>query len=126
MPNPFGYATLSVALQTTPLQGPNPAINEGSACFVTAAYFDSTNKPFIPAAVHWRLDDATGGAVVVNWMGIVPMTTNIVTVSGAQNAMLSLTRLSEVRQFTVAVTDSQQNVVNATVQYQVLRVQGLG
>jgi hypothetical protein len=120
-----GYATINIASEQSTVPVVNPALNQDSAAFVTAAYFDVNNAAWTPTAVRWRLDDMTGGSVVQSWTGIVPAAVNNVTIAGTLNGMLSLTRSSEQRQFTVQITDSNAQVVYATALYQVLRVTGL-
>lgn len=124
MPSIFGRAVIT-ALSQSGFQGARSTYIEQSACFVTAAYFDINGVPFIPTAVTYEITDELSAAVILPATPITPALVNQVTISSAQNALISLTRLYEVHEVLFSITDGNADVALARVKFDLLRVVGL-
>jgi hypothetical protein len=120
----FSYAAVTVASQK-PANGAKTCVIEQSACFVTAAYFDLSRAPLVPVTVRYRMDDLASGENIVPWTSLTPAVSNQLTITSAQNTMVSLTRNSECRQVLLEITDANADVAYARVVYDVLRVVGI-
>jgi hypothetical protein len=100
-----------------------PLFTEGSTCVVTANFYAaSTGLPFTPASVTYRVDDINSGASIVATTSVTPAPSVSITVTGAQNALLSDMRYLEDHQLTVTVEDSYGNVANVPIRWLVQRV----
>ncbi|HEY6925154.1 MAG TPA: hypothetical protein VI653_16885 [Steroidobacteraceae bacterium] len=121
----FGWANVN-ALSQNGLPVARACYIEQSAARITAAYFDTTGLPFVPNAVAYRIDDVVSGANILGWTDITPELINTVTVTSAQNALISLTRESEAHQVLFRITDGLGNVSYADVEFDLIRVSGLG
>lgn len=117
----FGRCALQVVSQSG-YQGVESSFLELSACFVTAAYFDTNGNPWQPAAVSYRVDDVLSGKNIVPFTAIQPGTTNQVTITSAQNSLISLTRCWEVHEVTFQITDANGNESLAAVWFDLVRV----
>jgi hypothetical protein len=137
-PSLFGWAMV-IALPQLGVQGVNVVVSalsqagvEGarsrflanSACFVSAAYFDINNKPFVPSAVQYRIDDLVSEANIVPWTPITPGLTNLVVVTSAQNLMISLTRKCEAHQILFQVIDGAGDVCYARCEFDIVQTLG--
>lgn len=120
----YGYAQIT-ALSQNGLPVARACYIEGSSCVVTAAYFDRLGEPFVPNAVQYRVDDVTSGFNILPWTQVGPGLVNVITITSAQNAMISLTRASEAHQVLFQITDGTGNVYYADVQFDLIRVAGL-
>jgi hypothetical protein len=106
-PIEFGYAVISVLNQAG-----NPgwlpartAFMAGTTCLVRISYFDSTDAPYVPVAVAWRLDDVVSGTNVVPWTAVAPDLTNQIRIDSPYNTMVSFSRRWETKQVSFAITD---------------------
>lgn len=105
------------------LNSTEPVFGEGSTCIVTASFFAaSTGAPFTPASITYRVDDINSGAPIVASTSVTPAPSVSITVTGAQNALLSALRCVEEHQLTVTVEDSYGNVANVPIRWLVKRV----
>lgn len=105
------------------LNSADPVFNEGSTCVVAASFFAaSTGAPFTPTSILYRVDDINSGAPIVASTSVTPAPSVSITVTGAQNALLSALRCVEEHQLTVTVEDSYGNVANVPIRWLVKRV----
>jgi hypothetical protein len=107
-----------------PAQG-RVAVLEESTCYVTASYYSRGGTLFVPTAVQYRIDDVISGYNILPWTPIGPLAVNTVTITSAQNILVSLSRWSETHQVLFEVTDNFGEVFYAYGQYDVIRVVGL-
>jgi hypothetical protein len=119
----FGWATV-VALSQTGVQGAETAYPAGTFCFVVGSWYDMMGAPFVPSAVQYRVDDVLSGTNIVPWTPLTPSTSNQVTITSAQNAMISMTRPSEQHQVLFQITDFYGNTSYADVVYSIVRTPG--
>ena len=110
------------ALAQARVQGARSTFLEGSACFVNASYYDINDLGFTPAAVQYRIDDLLSETNILPWTAIAPAAMNQVTVTSAQNQMVSLTRDSEEHQVLFQVTDGYGDVNYGRVIFNLVRV----
>jgi hypothetical protein len=106
----FGYATVYAQSQTPEgtVAGANPAqpaFFAGSACFVNAAFFDTTNAPLIPTTLQYQIIDVASGTQILNWTTVTPAASVQVVVSSTQNAMISNSRSSETHEVLFSIVD---------------------
>ena len=122
-PQTFGFAVLTVANQTQ-AQPAMATVLENSACIANVAYFTPTGQPYTPSAVRYRIDDCTSQQNIVPLTGIAPGTTNSITIQGAQNMLISLTRPSERHVLTVQITDASANMYFAQTEFNIVSCVG--
>lgn len=107
-----------------------PVFNQGSTCVVTASFYSAGSSgpppvpsaPFTPAAITYRIDDINSGESIVGSTVVTPAPSVSITVTGAQNALLSNLRYLEDHQLTITVTDSHGNVANVPIRWLVKRI----
>ena len=88
---------------TTPQSEQN--INEASECFVNVSFFDQNGNPYTPTALQYRIDCLDDNTQVLGWTTITPTgTSQTVTITATQNAMVDIKRKSERRQVSFHVT----------------------
>jgi hypothetical protein len=120
----FGKAVITV-LSPTGLPVDRATFIQHSACIVSIAYFNAQGLPFVPSAVSYRVDDEGSGVNLVPFTPIqTPSMANSITITGAQNAMVSFTRDSEEHEILFAITDGVGNVNYASAVYDLIRVAG--
>lgn len=119
----FGQAILT-ALSQTGLQGAQSAYLENSMCIITASYLDTTGAPFLPSAVRYRVTDLVSGSILIPWTPVTPALTNQITITSAQNALVSWSRPSETHEVLVEITDANGNRFDASVRFDLLRTTG--
>ena len=119
----FGSATV-VALSENGVQGARSVYLQGAAAQVVAAYLNSQGLAFVPAVVQYRIDDCLSGEVILNWTDLNSAPTNEVTVTAAQNQMVSNTRPWETHQILFSITDLLGNVNYQRAEFDILRVPG--
>lgn len=108
---------------------PKVSIIEGSVCRVSVEFLDMNGNPFVPVSSQYRVDDIATGSQIIGWTPLdVVGTTQLITITATQNALLSApgTRHSEDRQVVVQTTDSDGNVDMKSITYSVMRLVGLG
>jgi hypothetical protein len=115
---PFPAAPFNVAFAVNPPQ----EVSEGSSCVVAAAFTDSTGAALIPASITYRIDDLDSGAVILGATAVTPAASVSITVTAAQNALLSDTLACEQHQLTLTATDGNGDSVNAPVRWGVERI----
>ena len=128
----YGYTMITVkAIAQLAEQGAEAVFIENSACEVEAQYYSIEGTPFIPVAVEYRVDAVIGiqnsqlvYQNIVPWTSIVPATVNTITVTSAENAMISKTRSWEKHQVMFQVTDGTGNIYYAKTIYKLKRVSG--
>lgn len=124
MATAFGYAEV-IALSQTGIQAAEQAFPESSACIVQASWFDAEGNPYTPSRVSYSLYDVTSGKNLLALTGLVASTVNTITVTAAQNAMVNASRESETHQALFEITDQNNSVFHATVEFSIFRVTGL-
>jgi hypothetical protein len=105
-------------------EGARTAFREGGAGFVVARYYAEDGELFVPEAVAYRIDDVHSGQNLVPWTSLAPAMQNLVTITAAQNAMVSLTRQHEAHQVLFRVTETSGVVDYARVIFNVVRTVG--
>jgi hypothetical protein len=119
----FGFADINV-YSTTGLPVARSAFIEKSACIVTIGYFNGLGAPFVPNIVTYQVLDVISKKILVPATALIPALINKITITAAQNAMVSLTRDSEGHQVLFQITDATGNVSYALDEYDLLRVPG--
>jgi hypothetical protein len=106
------------------LDAPGSVFGERSTCVVTAKFFvASDGSPLTPASIAYRIDDINSGASIVPSTPVTPVAPSVsITVTAAQNRLLSNMRYLEEHQLTVTVTDSNGNVANVPIRWLVKRI----
>lgn len=122
-PARFGYAVVT-PLSQSGVQAAEQAYVEGSTVYVEVAYFDSTGAPFTPNVVTYNVTDVNSGTSLVSSTQVIPAESEIITIKGAQNYMVSLTRASEQHAIVVAVTDGFGNTGYGQATFDVVRAPG--
>lgn len=115
-PSP-GNITNLTAFDQSGIQSAEPAFLAGGACTIVATYVNLAGNAYVPSAVAYRVDDVISGQNIVPLTSITPALENQVTVSAAQNAMVSLSLDSEQRQVVFNVTDAYGTVTRARLFY---------
>lgn len=90
-------------------------VNERSSAVFTASFFNDSWTATAPTSARYRIDNPTNDTEVLAWTTLSPATTNSITVTGAQNAIVCDHSREERRQLTV------QGDVGLSTQYQVTR-----
>jgi hypothetical protein len=123
LPAQFGYAIV-IAESQTGIQAARSAYLEFSACFITASYFDQSRAPFVPTAVSYGVWDKTSGFNILPWSSITPAEVNEVTITSAQNYMVSFSRHHEAHEVLFKITDNYGDINYARVIYDLIRAPG--
>jgi hypothetical protein len=76
-------------------------VNEGSSATFTAAFFNNSWTATAPTSARYRIDNPDNDTVVLDWTTLSPATTNSITVTGAQNAIVHNCSRDERRQLIV-------------------------
>ncbi len=119
-----GVNTVISALSQAGVEGARSRFLTGSACFVSISYYDINNEPFIPNSVQYRVDDLVSQTNIVPWTTIAPGLSNLVTVTSAQNEMISASRQSEAHQMLFQIVDGSGDQCYARVIWDVVRALG--
>lgn len=86
---------------------PTQRVNEKSEVTLTVSYRDADGLAYTPSAVRYRIDCLTNERTVLDWTSVAsPSTTNTLTITSAQNAILDDENDEEIRQVIVEVTGS--------------------
>jgi hypothetical protein len=120
-PAQFGYAIV-ISESQTGIQAARQVYLEYSACFITASYFDANRNPFAPNAVSYGVWDVTSGFNIVPWTALTPAASNQVTVTSAQNVLISFSRPFEAHQVVFRIVDGFGDTNYARVIYDLKRV----
>ena len=81
-------------------------VNERSACLLTARFYTDSWVANAPTSARYRIDNPDSNTEVVGWQTLTPATSNTITVTGAQNAIVCDSSREERRQLTVEATSS--------------------
>ena len=102
-------------------------INELSASYVTAAYFDQNGNPYIPAAVSYKLDDVTNDVNIIPWtvFSTSGTTSDQIPIPSASNALTVATNLTERRQVALKITAPGGVIRYDRVFYDLLNIYGV-
>jgi hypothetical protein len=76
-------------------------VNEGSSASFTAAFFNDSWTATAPTSARYRIDDPDRDSEILAWTTLTPATSNSITVTGAQNAIVSNCSRDERRQLIV-------------------------
>jgi hypothetical protein len=76
-------------------------VNEGSSATFTAAFFNNSWTATAPTSARYRIDNPDNDTEVLAWTTLTPATTNSITVTGVQNAIVSNCSRDERRQLIV-------------------------
>jgi hypothetical protein len=104
------------------LSGAESVIAAGATCVVKAAFFNSAGAPFTPASIAYQIDDINSGANIVASTPVTPANTVSITVTAAQNALLSAMRASEEHQLALTVIDGASNIGEAAIRWCIQRI----
>jgi len=124
MASAFGYAEI-IALSQSGIQAAEQAFLEDSSCILQASWFDADRSPYLPNRVSYQLVDVESQTVILPWASLGPATSNSVTVTSPQNAMINQTRGSETHKGIFQITDQNDTVFYAEVDFDIVRVAGL-
>lgn len=83
---------------------PNNRVNERAACIFTASFYSDTWVATAPTSARYRIDNPDTNVEVLGWTALTPASSNTITVTGAQNAIVCDTSREERRQLTVEAT----------------------
>lgn len=121
----FGYGVITV-LSLTGLPVAKSVFPANSACIATISYFNVLGNPFTPSAVTYQVDDVLSGENLVPPTSISPLAlSSSVTITAAQNSMVSLSRDFEDHQILFLVTDGQGNTWPQPMTYGLVRIVGV-
>lgn len=81
---------------------PSKHVTERSTVIVTVKFLDRTSGLVTPTNAKYRIDDISSGAQIADWTALTPASSNSITVTSTQNAILNNTRNVERKQMTVA------------------------
>lgn len=121
----FGSAVI-LALNPAGLgfKTPRCAFLSGSAAAFQAAYFDTNGNPFIPTSITYQIDDVSSGKEILGPLGLPVGTGNLIVVTAAQNAMVSVSRSRESHLLTLNISsvipggtiDTDAETIDSTTQ----------
>lgn len=105
----------------------NPtSVNELSACYVTATYFDQNGAPYIPSTVLWKLDDITNNVNIVAWTSIgTPTASDVIAISSPQNALGNVANKVEKRQVELMITAPGGAIRYDYITYDLINIYGV-
>lgn len=81
---------------------PDPEVQERSSITVTAYFRDSDNAAEAPTTIHYRIDDLTTGDAIKAWTSVSAAASASITVTSAENKIVSNGNTRERRQITVS------------------------
>ena len=79
-------------------------VNERAACIFTARFYNDSYVALAPTSARYRIDNPDSNTEIVGWQTLTPATSNTITVTGAQNAIVCDSSREERRQLTVEAT----------------------
>lgn len=101
-------------------------VNERSATAFTARFYDDSTGAWVatsPTSSRYRIDNPVSNTEIVSWQTLTPATSNTITVTGAQNAIVCDTSREERRQLTVEATYGG-TTWNATTEWAIRNLSG--
>ncbi len=116
MATSFGYAEV-IALSQTGVQAAEQAYFAGSACILQASWFDAGGDPYLPKLVNYQLVALDSGTVLLPWKSLTAANVQTVTVTGAQNMMVNLSREQETHRAMFQITDQNNEMFSAEVDF---------
>ena len=108
------------------LQQGTKTIKERSWSQITATFLNASKVATAPTSARYRIDDITNGSKreILDWTAIgTPAATETVTITTAQNRILSEGSVRELRQVTVEATVSSGSFREA-YQYEIINLAG--
>ena len=106
------------------IQHPIPRHKERSSFTATAYFRDSSDAAEAPSTVHYRIDDLTTAAVVLDWTTITAAVSVNILIKSEYNKIIADSNSYEVRQLTVSADKGTDNETRDTVQWQVENIDG--
>jgi hypothetical protein len=108
------------------IQVPEPTVNEGSACTVTAYFRNraSAAAATTPTTVQYRLDCLTTGREILSWTTVTPAVNVSLGITGAQNAILNDCNSLERKQLTVMLDEGLSTQYRETAVWTVENLYG--
>jgi hypothetical protein len=104
---------------------PRPKFNEGSAFTCTAYYRDrASSAPSAPAAAKYRVDCLTTRQTVQDWTSLSVSTSNSISITSTNNAILDASNTKERKQLTVASEPGAANQFRGIAVWDVLNLFG--
>lgn len=100
--------------------------NEGSALTVVAKFWDDSTETWTaitPTTVKYRLDNADGSQIT-DWTTVSPASSVTISLTGAQNTIVSDCRDYETKQLTVKADDGLSTQFQSTFTYRVRNLVG--
>ncbi len=95
-------------------------VNEQSTAYVTAAFRDKTGAAATPTAISYRIDDVATGQEIRDDTAITPAASTVeITLTPADNAIVSATRPIEVHALTVTATYGDADAVRGVYLFEV-------
>jgi hypothetical protein len=79
-------------------------VNENAAFSVTANFYSDAWAATSPTSARYRIDNPDSDTEIVGWQTLSPATSNTITVTGVQNAVVCDSSRDERRQLTVEAT----------------------
>ncbi len=116
MATSFGYAEV-IALSQTGVQAAEQAYFAGSARILQASWFDAGGDPYLPKLVNYQLVALDSGTVLLPWKSLTAANVQTVTVTGAQNMMVNLSREQETHRAMFQITDQNNEMFSAEVDF---------
>ena len=108
------------------LQQGTESVNERSVSFISATFLDSSKVEQAPTSARYRIDDITRGSKrqILDWTTIAaPGVTETITITAAQNRIISTGNCRERRQVTVEATVSGEPFRDA-FEYEIINLLG--
>ncbi len=116
MATSFGYAEV-IALSQTGVQAAEQAFFANSSCILQASWFDAGGDPYLPKLVNYQLVALESGTVLQPWKSLTSASVQLVTVTAAQNTMVNLSREQETHRAMFQVTDQNDTMFTAEVDF---------
>lgn len=96
---------------------------EGSALDLDLTHLDKARALQAPTTLKYRIDDVTNNRQVLDWTTVVtPLSTNTVTITGAQNVLLRRHVNRQKMQVSVKTTSSSGDILQAPFYYDLVRI----
>lgn len=94
-----------IVAQAGGIQPVEPVFLAGTACIVTASYFDKNGNPFKPISVLWELIDVLTGSVIIAPTSLSAGIVNEVQIPSSANQIISFSRNYERKQVIFQIID---------------------
>lgn len=108
-------------------------VSEGSAFSAIASYFDDSSDVWsaaTPTSARYRIDKVNGSEPdcwesILGWTTLTPATSNTITVTGAQNAIVNDYARSETHQLTITANAGLSTQFQETYRFSVQNLAGV-